>query len=543
MSPKPTRLFSKLRVSTTSSPSTRGRWEGGRSAFRTTSSKASSQMRCLITASTSKCACFATASPPATSSSRPSSAFSAPPLPFSATAAASSARRPAKEDMGWSRCTSSREFSGRCLAFTSPFIDHFASASCSSSSFATSSSSDCRRRSISYRVLPRRSPSSPSSFSSSSSSPSPSSSSSSSASPRLFFFELDFRSCFCRSRILFSSSRSSSDRSSASPPSNPPSDSSPSSPSSPSSCMPRSSLKAAFDLPLADDVASAPAGSSKKKSENMAPFAAASSPSSPSPPSSKSKSLSSASGSSLIFASAMSANLSNSSYEKNSPSPPALCLAPPASPSGLVPRSARPERFRLPFSAFGSDSPATAADEDATFPIVFARELLGSFGGRLDTADVLGVLVAMLKSTASAGALASLERRCRRWRRNGMFCTSISSQICSRSKPSTTIPPTSSAASLPAGGGQYDCAPSKNNLTKLRTLAAACFASSAEGSKNHSGFADRACTRSAAARKAASWIGAPKVVPLLSTSSMALTRVWHAQVGQGGCGSGPSKPT
>mmetsp|Transcript_126405 Transcript_126405/g.316013 ORF Transcript_126405/g.316013 Transcript_126405/m.316013 type:complete len:365 (-) Transcript_126405:433-1527(-) len=297
-------------------------------------------MRCLITASTSNFRMIR--SPPFRSSSGASSS----PVCPSPTAAASSARWPAKCDMGWSRWTSNREFKGRCLPDTSPFIDQVLSSICSSSSLATSSSKARKRLSMSYNDLPLR-PSLPPSWSSSSPSSdaapvtSESLSSLSSSSP-------SGAASFCNSRIFFSNSRSSSDNSSPSPPKAPSSSSSSS--SSPSTAHSSSASSASSSLSSscrstssprlfpfgwrADfaallDASSSPA--SPKKSENIA-FSASSSSSS-SPTSSKSKSLSPASSSMRILPSAKSANLFIASIEKNlsSPSSPSFPIA------GLLP--------------------------------------------------------------------------------------------------------------------------------------------------------------------------------------------------------------
>mmetsp|Transcript_71263 Transcript_71263/g.230791 ORF Transcript_71263/g.230791 Transcript_71263/m.230791 type:complete len:247 (-) Transcript_71263:917-1657(-) len=228
MSPKPTLLFSKLSVSTGSSSAPCGLCEGGNAAFRARSSNASSQMRWRMIASTSKADCFIRPSAPGTSSS----AASSPSGFMPAAMAASSALRPAKCVMGWSRCTSSRELRGRCFAETSPRSSHGLLFSCSSSSLATSSSRAWRRLSMSYKDLAALPPLSWGPSSSSDPSPSmPASSSPAlplppsslpSPSPARPSFAL---ACW-RSRIFSSSSFSWSDRSSPSSPSSPSSSSS-----------------------------------------------------------------------------------------------------------------------------------------------------------------------------------------------------------------------------------------------------------------------------------------------------------------------------
>mmetsp|Transcript_80914 Transcript_80914/g.177565 ORF Transcript_80914/g.177565 Transcript_80914/m.177565 type:complete len:327 (-) Transcript_80914:850-1830(-) len=238
-SPRPTRLFWKFSVSAASSSFPWGLWDGGTMFLRTTSSKISSQTLCLMTASTANFLTWAARSAAVSSSA---SSPSPSPSPPNAVETASSARRAANCDMGWSRCTSRSELRGRWRADTSPFMDHVLSSICSSSNLATSSSRLLSLLSISYK-LAWRTFTSPSSSSSSSSSASPSSSSSSPA----FFLPLPRPASSpssssssssspsssppprCSSFNCFSSSASSSERSSAFRPSVPPPSSSSSS--------------------------------------------------------------------------------------------------------------------------------------------------------------------------------------------------------------------------------------------------------------------------------------------------------------------------
>mmetsp|Transcript_58263 Transcript_58263/g.162423 ORF Transcript_58263/g.162423 Transcript_58263/m.162423 type:complete len:400 (+) Transcript_58263:902-2101(+) len=392
-----------------------GRCEGGSSCRRTTSSKVSSQIRCLMIASMSKAPeLFGKAPPISFKTSSRTSPSCWPSMPIEA-----SARRAAKCVIGWSRWTSSNEFIGRSLAETSPRSDQCLSCSCSCSSFSTSSSKDLRRLSISYNdvsFLAAPASASPSASSSCSSS-SLSSSSSSPPSPSA-------STPACMRLICSSSSLSSSERSSASSEAMPSLSSSSSSPSS-SSKSPSSFKPAFFSL---EDFAALPlpASGGAKKSENLA-FLASSSSSPSSPTSIRPKSLSSASSSRRILpVSAMSANFCMSSRLKKSSSRP--------SPSEPLAGSALVESVRPRRSGLFSSAPSDLAGASSLPPVcVRARAGLLSQPGPAAACAAVGSNETSgerkRRSTTPSGASESFARLRRKCRRRGTFCTSSSSQI------------------------------------------------------------------------------------------------------------------